>query len=308
MENARLQVQVERPVDGDTVRVKIGDKSESVRIQALDTEESRAGGDKPLTPWGKKASEHAATLLTVGKTITLDFDEPESASAVQLDLARFRDNFGRLLALVFIDGKDFQQLMIEGGYSPYFCKYGNVRTKEYHRRYLAAERLAQSRRAGLWDQVAVNGSEQRNYAALGTWWALRAEVIDDYRRARAAGAQALNTRVDFEAVMKLAERGESVTLFTEFGQFRRLGSRKAMIDIGSVAQPFSIFIPDIEVPKGQALLSLLSLRYLSEGTEAGRTVTRPRRSYGYVKGRLQVFNGRPEIVADGPEDVSDVPF
>jgi micrococcal nuclease len=153
MDNARMQGQAERPVDGDTVRVRIGDKSEAVRIQALDTEESRAGGDKPLTPWGKKASEHAATLFTAGKEITLDFDEPQGAE-VKLDLSRFRDNFGRLLALVFVDGKDFQQHMIEEGYSPYFCKYGNVRTKDYHRRYLAAERLAQIRRAGLWDQVA----------------------------------------------------------------------------------------------------------------------------------------------------------
>ena len=153
MDNARMQGQAERPVDGDTVRVRIGDKSEAVRIQALDPEESRAGGDKPLTPWGKKASEHAATLFTAGKEITLDFDEPQGAE-VKLDLSRFRDNFGRLLALVFVDGKDFQQHMIEEGYSPYFCKYGNVRNKDYHRRYLAAERLAQIRRAGLWDQVA----------------------------------------------------------------------------------------------------------------------------------------------------------
>jgi hypothetical protein len=36
-------------------------------------------------------------------------------------------------------------------------------------------------------------------------------------------------------------------------------------------------------------------------------VTRPRRSYGYVKGQLKLFNGRPEIIADGPEDFSDVP-
>lgn len=307
MENARLQVQVERPVDGDTVRVKIGEKSEAVRIQALDTEESRAGGDKPLTPWGKKASEHAATLFTAGKTITLDFDEPQGTD-VQLDLSRYRDNFGRLLALVFVDGKDFQQHMIESGYSPYFCKYGNVRTKDYHRRYLAAERLAQGLRAGLWDQVAVNGSEQRNYAALGTWWALRAEVIDDYRRARANGAKALNPRVDFEAITKLAENNQTATVFTEFSEFRRLGSRKALVDIGSVAQPFSIFIPDIEAPKGQALLSLLSLRYLSEGTGGGQTVTRPRRSYGYVKGQLKLFNGHPEIVVDGPEDISDFSF
>jgi micrococcal nuclease len=186
---------VQQPVDGDTVRVKIGDKSESVRIQALDTEESRAGGDKPVTPWGKKASEHAATLFTAGKPITLDFDEPQDAE-VQLDLSRFRDNFGRLLALVFVDGKDFQQHINEEGYSPYFCKYGNVCTANYHHRCLAAERRAQSHRAGLWDQVAVNGSEQRNYAALGAWWSLRAELIDDYRRARASGVKSLNSRID----------------------------------------------------------------------------------------------------------------
>ncbi|MBA2548601.1 MAG: hypothetical protein H0V16_09115 [Burkholderiaceae bacterium] len=77
-----------------------------MRIQALDAEESQAGGDKPLTPWGKKTSEHAATMFTAGKTITLDFDAPQGAG-VQIDLSRFRDNYGRLLALVFVDAKTF---------------------------------------------------------------------------------------------------------------------------------------------------------------------------------------------------------
>ncbi|MBA2548600.1 MAG: hypothetical protein H0V16_09110 [Burkholderiaceae bacterium] len=198
--------------------------------------------------------------------------------------------------------------MIEDRYSPYFCKYGNVRTRDYHRRYLAAERLAQSRRAGLWDQVAVHGSEQRNYAALGCWWSLRAELIDDYRRAKSIGSKALNPRVDFEALVGMPGCNESATVFDEFSEFRRLGSRKALVNIGSVAQPFSIFIPDIEVPKGQALLALLSQRYLSHGTEGSKTVTRPGRSYGYVKGQLKLFNGLPELVIDGPEDVSDVPL
>jgi endonuclease YncB( thermonuclease family) len=116
MENTRLEVRVERPVDGDTVRVKIGDRSEAVRIQALDTEESRAGGDKPITPWGKKAAEHAATLFAPGKKITLDFDTPQDGE-VRIDLSRFRDNFGRLLALAFVDGQDFEEHMIEAGYS-----------------------------------------------------------------------------------------------------------------------------------------------------------------------------------------------
>jgi micrococcal nuclease len=156
--------------------------------------------------------------------------------------------------------------------------------------------------------VAVNGSEQRNYATLGAWWTLRAALIDDYRRARANGAVALNPRVDFETIMERAGRDEVGSVFTEFNEVQRLGSRKAIVDIGSQAQPFAIFIPDIETEKGQALLALLTNRYLPEGTEGGRTVARPRRSYGYVKGRLMMFQGRPEIVAEGPEDISDDPL
>jgi micrococcal nuclease len=307
MSNARIEVEVERPVDGDTVRVKLDDgRSESVRIQALDTEESRAGGDKPVTPWGRKASGHAATWFTPGRRIVLDFDQP-ATGPVDITQSRYRDNFGRLLALVFADGQDFQAEMIERGFSPYFPKYGHVRTREYRRRYEAAERAAQAGGTGFWDQIAVNGSEQRNYAALGTWWALRAEVIEDYRRYKRDGGKALNPRLDHEQLLAMAGRGEAATVFTEFGRYRRLGSRKAVVDIGSVAQPFSVFIPDVEVPSGQGLLNLLEQRYLSGGTEGGATVLRPGRGYGYVCGRLKLFNSRLEILADGPEDVSDSP-
>ena len=111
MANKTMEVVVERPVDGDTVRVLIDGKSESIRILGLDTEESKAGGDKPLTPWGKKAAEHAAELLSPGKTLTLDFDAPEDGE-LDVNFSRFRDNFGRLLALVVVDGMDFQEHMI----------------------------------------------------------------------------------------------------------------------------------------------------------------------------------------------------
>lgn len=87
-----------------------------------------------------------------------------------------------------------------------------------------------------------------------------------------------------------------------------MSSRKAIIRIGSQAQPFSIFIPDIETAQGQALIALLKTRYIAGGTEGGRTVTEPRRGYGYVRGQLKLFNGQPEIVVDGPEDIADYPL
>jgi micrococcal nuclease len=306
MANMVIEGTVERAVDGDTVRVSLDGRSEAIRMQGLDTEESKPGGDKPQTPWGKAAAAHAAELFVPGRSIRLDLDAADT-SEVDVGLSRFRDNFGRLLAVVILDGMDFQEHMIEAGFSPYFVKYGNVRTAAYHQRYLAAERKAQSQRAGLWDQVAVNGSEQRNYHALGTWWALRAAVIEEYRHLRVGGVEALNPRVDFEQIKALAEDGKRATIFTEFNRFERLGSRKAIVRIGSVAQPFSIFIPDVESERGQELANLLSQRYIAGGTEGGATVTEPRRSYGYVTGQLALFRGDPEIVAEGAEAVSDLP-
>jgi micrococcal nuclease len=306
--NHQLTAKVERPVDGDTVRVTVNGLSESVRIQALDTEESKAGGDKPVTPWGKKTAEHAATLFTPGREIILDFDTPKTDAPPDTALSRFRDNYGRLLALIFIDDLDFQEHMISLGYSPYFPKYGNVHTEALHRRYLAAERKAQAQGLGVWNQVEVNGSVMRDYPALAAWWALRAAIIDDYRRARAEGTEILNPRIDFETITQWAEEGRQATVFTEFRTYRRLSSRKAVIDIGSQTQPFSIFIPDIETAKAQELIELLQTRYIAGGTEGGRTVTEPRRGYGYVRGHLKLFNERPEIVVDGPEDVFDHPL
>jgi micrococcal nuclease len=297
-----LEAPVDRPVDGDTVRVLINGRSESLRILALDTEESRPGGDKPTTPWGRAASAHAAELFTPGRSVTLEFEGNEPVAE---SLQRYRDNFGRLLVLVHIDDLNFSEHMIAEGYSPYFNKYGHAHFAEHHRAFVAAERTAQAARRGLWDQVAVNGSEQRNYANLGAWWSLRAAIIDDYRRARAAGAAVLNSRLDYAEIANRARAGEEIVVFTELAAFRRLGARRAVIDIGSQAQPFLVFIPDIESDEGMALVNLVHERYLAD--DDGRTTTRARRSYAYVHGRLQIFRDAPEIILAAPAGISDTP-
>ena len=301
MNGTTLEVEVDRPVDGDTVRVLINNESEALRILALDTEESRAGGGKPVTPWGRKAKEHAESIFTPGKTITLEFPGTEP---VEVALEKFRGNFGRLLVYVHVDDMDYQEHMIQQGFSPYFTKYGNAHFQSYHERYVAAERKAQANRRGVWDQVSVNGSEQRNYYVLGTWWALRAAVIDEYRCARSGGAEILDSRLDFTAIQSKAEREEEAVVFTELVAIERVGSRKAIIKIGSRAQPFKVFIPDIESPDGQELVNLLDERYIPAGSD-GRTVTRPRRSYAYVAGRLKIFNGQPEIVVSNADQLYD---
>jgi micrococcal nuclease len=215
---------------------------------------------------------------------------------------RYRDNFGRVLVLAHLHGVDFSQHMIEEGYSPYFVKYGNVPFAGVHERYSEAEHRAQAAGLGVWDQLTVNGAKLRNYAALGTWWSLRAQVIDAYREAHGADPTLLNSRLDYPAILSLARDGADAVIFTELRSITRTAdARHALVDIGSPAQPFKLFIPEVDAAAGQAVLALLENRYLS-GDDF-----HPRRSYAYVRGPLQTFRGRPQQVVTNAAQITDAP-
>lgn len=296
-----IEVPVVRVVDGDTVRVEIDGTEESLRILALDTEESQRAGDKPVTPWGKKAKEEAQSFFPVGEEITVEFpgDEP-----LEECLARYRGNFGRPLVFVHRGDEDFQERMIRKGFSPYFTKYGYAEFGEYHRRYRNAEREAQADDIGVWNQLDVNGAEMRDYSALCTWWELRAEVVESYRRATADGKDVLDTRLDYEEITNRI--GEEVVVFTELSEYRRIGSSNVVVTIGSESQPFKLFLPNAgETEAGQRLLSLLDQRYVAESS--GVSVEKPHRSYAYVSGELKLYNDEPEIEVTSVAQITDEP-
>jgi micrococcal nuclease len=293
-------VEVVRVVDGDTLRVKIAGGEESLRLLCLDTEESNAGSDKPVTPWGKEASEAAKLVFPAGSTIELEFPGPEPLAEAMI---RYRDNFGRLLVFAYEpDGSDFQEHWIREGYSPYFRKYGYAELPENHARYGAAERAAQAARTGVWDQLAVNGAEARNYALLGVLWELRAELVEASRRARAAQPGAiLDSRLDYARIEELAAQETEATVFTELSELKRIGAQKAIITIGSMHQPFKLFMPDLLGEAGQKIAMLVENRYV------GGDETHPGRSYAYVSGPLKLFNGEPELVLTDAAQIADAP-
>ncbi len=293
-----IQATVSRVTDGDTIRVFLPGaiENESLRILALDTEESRAGGGKPVTPWGKKAKERAEEFFSPGDEVTLEFPGTED---LETCWQRYRGNFGRLLVFVYKNNVDFQETMIREGFSPYFVKYGNASFSENHQRYQAAERIAQQQNIGVWNQLAVNGSEVRNYAALGTWWHLRACIIDRYRQIAGTSSDLLNSRLDYAAIEARARAEESATIFTELRSIQPISGDRALIRIGSQQQPFKVFIPDVTSPEGQALLNLLETRYISSDE------THPRRSYAYVTGTLSLFRDRPQITVTTPDQITD---
>ena len=155
--------------------------------------------------------------------------------------------------------------MIKIGLSPYFVKYGYARLAANHDRYIVAEREAQTARRGVWDQIAGNGREVNNYAALTTWWTLRAKVIDEYRQHLATNPAdpALNTRLDYEDLLRAAQQNRELSVFTELRNVRK-ASTHAVIDIGSRKRRFCVFIPDAYASPSRArVLNLLNLRYIA---------------------------------------------
>ena len=78
-------------VDGDTVDVRIGGRTERVRLIGVDTPEVVAP-TRPVQCYGAEASAHTKQLLPAGTAVRLERD------------AVSRDQYGRLLAYVYRSG------------------------------------------------------------------------------------------------------------------------------------------------------------------------------------------------------------
>jgi micrococcal nuclease len=126
---------VVRVVDGDTIRVEMGGRTERVRYIGVDTPESVKPGS-PVECFGKKAARFNARLLA-GRRVRLVRDVEE------------RDRYGRLLAYVYRadDGLFVNARLVRDGYATPLTIPPNVRFAERFRR-----QAAEARRAGrgLW--------------------------------------------------------------------------------------------------------------------------------------------------------------
>jgi len=119
--------------DGDTIKVQLGDGTEeSVRIIGIDTPEVR-----PMQCFGEEASSRMQ-MLVEGQIVELERDP-----------AGDRDNFGRLLRYISVNGKDIGARMINDGYAHSYTKYPHPRMEHYN----VLERDARSAKRGLWGDV-----------------------------------------------------------------------------------------------------------------------------------------------------------
>ncbi|WP_152394971.1 thermonuclease family protein [Paenibacillus guangzhouensis] len=146
---------VVKVVDGDTLDVEFNGKTERIRLLLVDTPET-VHPSKPVEPFGPEASKFAKETLS-NQRVKVEFDVSE------------RDKYGRLLAYVWIDGKMFNELLLEKGLARVAYVYPpNVK---YVDQFRAIQSKAQKAELGIWsienyatdrgfDDAAAKKSEQ----------------------------------------------------------------------------------------------------------------------------------------------------
>jgi micrococcal nuclease len=126
----RLSGRVVRAVDGDTLKVAVGGRLESVRLIGIDTPESK----RPGTPvqCGALAASRAMHRLADGRRVTLVFDPTQDR----------RDRYGRLLAYVMAGGGDVGLAQVRAGWAMVYVyeHHPFVRVARYRAAASAARR------------------------------------------------------------------------------------------------------------------------------------------------------------------------
>ncbi|MFM7525113.1 MAG: thermonuclease family protein [Actinomycetota bacterium] len=125
-------------IDGDTVRLQLGDAREDVRLIGIDTPETKHP-TKPVECFGPEASAFLARLLPVGATLRVERD------------MEGRDSYRRLLLYLFLptsEGERFVNLeLVARGFATPLAIEPNTR---YQQHFVAAAFDAQQHSRGLW--------------------------------------------------------------------------------------------------------------------------------------------------------------
>lgn len=120
-------------VDGDTIDVRVGGRTERVRLIGVDTPELH-DRRRTVRALAQEAARFTRSHL-VGRRVGLELD------------VQTHDRFGRLLAYVWVSGRLYNLVLLEEGYARVLTVPPNVR---YAERFRACERMARERALGLW--------------------------------------------------------------------------------------------------------------------------------------------------------------
>ena len=132
---ARIPVELVKVIDGDTIKIIYNGKEQNVRYLLIDTPETnhpRLGKQ----PFGDEAKARNKELIESG-TLEIEFDVGE----------RF-DKYNRLLAYIYVDGKNIQKILLSEGLARVAYIYPpNTR---YVDPYEKTQAIAKEKKLGIW--------------------------------------------------------------------------------------------------------------------------------------------------------------
>ena len=132
-DNTTIPATVVRVVDGDTLKATVDGKEETIRLILVDTPET-VHPSKTVQPFGPEASDFAKKTLE-GKEVGLELDVSE------------RDQYGRILAYVWIGDKMFNEMLLEKGLARVSVFPPDVK---YVDRFREIESKARQKGIGIW--------------------------------------------------------------------------------------------------------------------------------------------------------------
>ena len=145
--------------DGDTLRILVAGRTETVRLIGIDAPEvspnDRAGGQahrlgiplRELLDLGRRSRDFASRLAPPGTRVLVELD------------VQTRDRYGRLLSYLWLpDGAMLNERILEAGWALLLTVPPNVR---HVNRLREAQRRARERGAGLWGTAVTPGPDPR---------------------------------------------------------------------------------------------------------------------------------------------------
>lgn len=122
-------------IDGDTIKVKVKGKIETIRYLLVDTPESK-NPRSCVQPYAKEAFQRNNQLVREG-SLTMEFEQGNT-----------RDSYGRLLAYVYFDGKSVQETLLKEGFAR--VAYIMNPPYKYIRQFRNDENLAKRNKVNIW--------------------------------------------------------------------------------------------------------------------------------------------------------------
>ncbi|MED4206818.1 thermonuclease family protein [Neobacillus mesonae] len=136
-ETGRIPARLVETIDGDTIKVMVMGKIETVRYLLIDTPESKKPG-LCVQPYAREAAIRNEQLVK-GGILSLEFEQGNT-----------KDSYGRLLAYVYVDGQSVQEKLLLEGLAR--VAYIINPPYKYLQEYQSDERMAKEDKRMIWSR------------------------------------------------------------------------------------------------------------------------------------------------------------